>query len=85
MNATNFPQLASASAGVLDRLRSCLPQCLHGVGPDTPLSSLGLDSLDLVELLCALEAEFHVSITLEEFESVTTAGDLAALVHRKTG
>jgi len=85
MNATTFRQPTSATAEVLERLRSCLPQRLHGIMPETPLSSLGLDSLDLVELLCALDGEFNLSITLEEFESIKTVGELAALVDRKIG
>jgi acyl carrier protein len=84
MNATIFCEPASPTADVFDRLRSCLPARLRGISPETPIASLELDSLDRVEFLCALDAEFHVSLTLEEFESITTPAELAALIHRKT-
>jgi len=85
MNATTFRQPTSATAEVLERLRSCLPQRRHQIRPETSVSSLGLDSLDLVELLCALDGEFNLSITLEQFESLKTVGELAALIDRKIG
>jgi acyl carrier protein len=38
------------------------------------VDDLGADSLDLVELIMALEEEFDVEISDEEAESITTVG-----------
>ncbi|HZI05366.1 MAG TPA: acyl carrier protein [Archangium sp.] len=52
-----------------------------GVGEDeiTPESSfiedLGADSLDIVELVMAMEEEFEVEIPDEEAENIKTVGD----------
>ncbi len=39
------------------------------------IDDLGADSLDLVELVMALEQEFGVTIPDEEVESIKTVGD----------
>ena len=39
------------------------------------LDDLGADSLDIVELIMALEEEFDVEIPDEEAEKITTVGD----------
>jgi len=39
------------------------------------VEDLGADSLDLVELIMALEEEFSVEISDEKAESLTTVGD----------
>lgn len=44
------------------------------------IDDLGADSLDLVELVMALEAEFGMSIPDEDVESIKTVGDAVAYV-----
>ncbi len=44
---------------------------------------LGVDSLDLVELVEALEAAFGISIDDEELAEVTTVGEAFALLEGK--
>lgn len=44
---------------------------------------LGGDSLDVVEILMAVEEEFHVEIADDETEDVETVGDWIKLVERK--
>jgi acyl carrier protein len=44
---------------------------------------LDADSLDLVELVMALEDEFDVSIDEEELEGITTVGQAVDLVRSK--
>ena len=44
---------------------------------------LDADSLDLVELVMALEDEFDVSIEEEELEGITTVGKAVDLVRSK--
>lgn len=44
------------------------------------IDDLGADSLDIVELVMALEEEFGVSIPDEEAENIKTVGDAVAYV-----
>lgn len=48
---------------------------------DTTFESLGIDSLDTVELLMQLEEELQIEIELDE--RVSTVGQLAAFVEKK--
>ncbi len=50
---------------------------------ETPFESLGLDSLDTVELLMELEEELGVSLELEE--KIDTVGDLVNFIENKLG
>ncbi len=45
--------------------------------------SLGLDSLDELEMLIATEDEFNIEIADEEAQACTTVADLVALVEAK--
>ena len=47
------------------------------------LDDLGADSLDLVELVMAIEEEFEVEIPDEEAEKIVTVGDAVAYVNKK--
>ena len=42
----------------------------------TFIEDLGADSLDLLQLLTALEDEFELTIPDEQFESISTVGDV---------
>ena len=44
------------------------------------IDDLGADSLDIVELLMALEEEFEIEIPDEEAEKLTTVGDIVEYV-----
>jgi acyl carrier protein len=48
------------------------------VTPETVLAELGLDSLDMAELVMELEDEFE--ITLETDEAIKTVADLTAKI-----
>ena len=50
---------------------------------DTPFDSLGLDSLDTVELMMELEEDLGVPLELEE--KVETVGDLVKFIEKKIG
>ena len=43
---------------------------------------LGADSLDLFELVMALEEEFEVEITSEDLEDIKTIGDVEAYIQK---
>ena len=52
--------------------------------PDANLRDhIGLDSLDLIELVMALEEAYDVTISDEEVENLSTICDVTALVARK--
>lgn len=47
---------------------------------ETTLEDLNADSLDVVEVIMALESEFHMEIPDEEAEKIKTVGALADYV-----
>lgn len=51
------------------------------VRPDMDLvNDLGADSLDLVEIVMAIEAEFDIEIVDEDFEKCVSVNDIVSLV-----
>lgn len=48
----------------------------------TFISDLGADSLDIVELIMALEDEFDMEIPEEEAEKITTVGDVVDYIEK---
>ena len=50
---------------------------------ETTFESLGIDSLDTVELLMELEEQLGVELELDE--RITTVGELAAFIQKKVG
>ena len=54
------------------------------IGMDTSFTEdIGADSLDLVELIMALEQEFDVEIDDEEVEGIKTVGDAVRYIKDK--
>jgi acyl carrier protein len=72
-----------SSDEVLSRLRRRVPQMFAGASRDTSLSDLPLDSLDVVELLCATDDEFGVLLTTASYTKARTVGDLADAIARR--
>jgi acyl carrier protein len=67
---------------VFSRLNRRLPHLFAGASRATPVGALPLDSLDVVELLCATEDEFGVLLASEIYETAHTVDDLVrAIVH----
>ena len=54
---------------------------VDNITPDTTFESLGIDSLDTVEMLMDLEQELNVELELEE--KMNTIGEFAAFVEEK--
>ena len=50
---------------------------------ETSFESLGIDSLDTVEMVMELEEELNVELELDE--KVATVGELAAFIEKKLG
>jgi len=57
---------------------------LDEVIPEAKFEDLGADSLDLVELTMALEAEFKIEISDEEAAKLLTVGDVFEYIKEKT-
>jgi acyl carrier protein len=62
--------------------------CLRGVperpSPDLPFRALALDSLDTVDFLCAVHAEFGVRLTEAQFHPQQTLAGLAQFLSEHT-
>ena len=46
----------------------------------TPLAEAGIDSLDSLTILFAIEEKFHISIPDDKARSIRTLGDMADIV-----
>jgi acyl carrier protein len=69
---------------LLDLTVDVLDLTAEQVTPETEFANdLGADSLDLVELVEALEAEFAIEIDDEELAEITTVGEAYDLVAGK--
>jgi acyl carrier protein len=55
---------------------------LADVTPETPIEALGLDSLQRVELIAALDKSFGRHLPDTVYSQATTLGDLAAAVQK---
>lgn len=52
------------------------------ITPDATFETLGIDSLDIVELIMDLESELGVELELED-QNIATFGDLAEFIESK--
>ena len=52
------------------------------ITPESTFESLGIDSLDIVEMVMDLESELGVELDMED-EKITTFGELAAFIETK--
>ena len=52
------------------------------ITPDSTFESLGIDSLDVVEMIMDLESELGVELDLED-QKIATFGELAAFIDSK--
>ena len=52
------------------------------ITPDSTFESLGIDSLDIVEMIMDLETELGVELDLED-QKITTFGELAEFIDSK--
>jgi acyl carrier protein len=77
-------------ASVFERVRSIVIERL-GVDDDkvTPeaefIGDLNADSLDIVEVVMALEQEFELEIQDDEVESMRTVGDAVSYIEERIG
>jgi acyl carrier protein len=52
------------------------------ITPDSTFESLGIDSLDIVEMIMDLETELGVELEMED-QKIATFGELAAFIESK--
>ena len=52
------------------------------ITPESTFESLGIDSLDIVEMIMDLESELGVELEIED-ETITTFGQMAAFIESK--
>ena len=52
------------------------------ITPESTFEDLGIDSLDIVEMIYSLESELGVELEMED-QKITTFGELAAFVESK--
>jgi len=50
------------------------------LSPDTPLADAGIDSLDALTILFAIEEQFHISIPDDKARGIKTFGDMVTVV-----
>ena len=51
---------------------------------DTPLVDAGIDSLDALTILFAIEEQFHISIPDDKARAMRTLGDMVTVVEQLT-
>ncbi|OAA82744.1 acyl carrier protein [Clostridium ljungdahlii] len=74
---------------IFEKIQKIISEQL-GIGSDeikmesSFIDDLGADSLDIVELIMALETEFDIEIPDEEAEKVKTVGDVAEYIKAHT-
>ena len=52
------------------------------ITPESTFESLGIDSLDIVEMIMDLESELGVELEIED-QSISTFGELASFIEEK--
>jgi len=72
-----------------DRIKKIIVEQLGSDEADIKIESsfiedLGADSLDIVELIMALEEEFEIEIPDSEAEKITTVGDVVEYIKNNT-
>lgn len=70
---------------IMEKVRAVIVEQLNVEEDDVTedasfIDDLGADSLDIVELVMALEEEFGISIPDEEAENIKTVGDAIAFI-----
>ncbi|SHE31976.1 MULTISPECIES: acyl carrier protein [Caloramator] len=74
---------------IFERVKERISEVL-GIDPDditmesSFMDDLGADSLDVVELIMALEDEFDLEIPDEEAEKIQTVGDVVEYIKENT-
>ena len=60
-----------------------MPPVVAPLRPDAPFSASGGDSIDFIELLCVIEADYGVRFRTDELTPLQTVGELLLLVDQR--
>lgn len=60
-----------------------LEVAIDNLAADTTFEEIDADSLDIVELVMALEEEFDLEISDQEIENIKTIGDIVKYIESK--
>ena len=79
--------MADVNPEIFDRFKKCTVQLLSVEPEQVTLEAsfgddLDADSLDLTELVMALEEEFDIEVDEDELEDIRTVGNAYALIER---
>lgn len=70
---------------IIDSLSKLLCIDKADINADSNLiNDLGADSLDIVQMLIALERDFNMTFDDDEIRKIKTVGDVAELIEKKT-
>ncbi len=73
---------------VLEKVKNIISEQLEieleNINEDTTFEEMDADSLDLVELVMALEEEFNIEISDEEIEEIKSVGDVVNHIQSKS-
>ena len=73
---------------ILERIRPIIVEQFdveeESISNETKFEEMGADSLDIVELIMALEEEFDIEIPDASIEDITTVGDLVKFIKNRT-
>ena len=83
-NMANVPNDQEALDAIREELTAIKVPGAEEAQPDQTWSDLDVDSLDLVEVVKALEDRYDVQIADGRLKSIATVGDAAALVQELT-
>ena len=73
--------LYNTNFGIIHNLLSkMLNRKLPPITGTTTLADIGLDSLDMMQLIILLESNFGITLPYEDSEEIATFGDLAKLL-----
>lgn len=73
----------SIEAKVMKIVSDQLEAAVDKLSMETTFEDLDADSLDIVELVMALEEEFDLEISDQEIENIKTIGDIARYIESK--
>jgi acyl carrier protein len=80
---TVWQGLPPSMQAIHTRLAQVLPVLVAQLRPDASFAECGGDSIDFVELLCVIEADYGVRLSTDEITSLQTIGELLLLVDQR--
>ena len=67
----------------LEEIKNMFAEKVNNINPNMELKALGLDSLDLVELIMDIEEKYGVEFSNEELMSFKTVEDVLKSIEKK--